>query len=87
MSLIILFSYSSHLVRTMICGGVSGSSQSYGKHLQITAALERRTATPPFKSEYQVRLTAHSDRRPQNPQVDARIGHSRQSDRIPSIVS
>ena len=43
MSLIILFSYSSHLVRTMTCGGASCIWETL--LLQITAALERRGAT------------------------------------------
>jgi hypothetical protein len=39
MSLIILFSYSPHLVQTMTCGGASWVQETL--LLQITAALER----------------------------------------------
>ena len=46
MSLIILFSYSSHLVQTMTCGGASWVKPNLQETLllQITAALERRGA-------------------------------------------
>jgi hypothetical protein len=80
MSLIILFSHSSHLVQMMTCGGASWSSQSYRKHpccrsrrrLKGTARGRQELKNDEDENcdERAHRPPVHADRRPRPDQIE-----------------